>query len=67
MKEHFLKIRIPMLITNIIICISMVVQLSSAIRDGSKERMIGSSIVLALSIIAIIIFLVTHNKRKKVV
>lgn len=61
MKNNLLKIRIPMLIANIIISISMIIGLCFSIGEGSTEKIIGSSIVLMLSVIAIITFLITRK------
>ena len=62
MKENLLKIRMPMLITNIIIFFTTLVGLFFAIREGSTEKMIVSSIVLILSTMVIIVFLITSNR-----
>lgn len=61
MKNNLLKIRIPMLIANIIISISMIIGLCFSIGEGSTEKIIGSFIVLMLSVIAIITFLITRK------
>lgn len=61
MKNNLLKIRMPMLIANIIISISMIIGLYFSVCEGSTEKIIGSSIVLMLSVIAIITFLITRK------
>ena len=45
-----------------IIAIAMLVSLVFAIKNGSKEKILGSSIVLGLSLIAVLCILVFRNK-----
>lgn len=57
MKNVF-KLKVPLVILCIIIAVTMGIQLFFSICEGSKEKIIGSSIVLLLSLIAIILFII---------
>lgn len=60
MKNIF-RFKVPLVILCIIIAVIMAIQLFFSIRDGSTEKIIGSSTVLILSLIAIILFIVFNR------
>ena len=59
--QFLIRNRAPLTILMGIIAIAMLVSLVFAIKNGSKEKIIGSSIVLGLSVTAILCILIFRN------